>query len=189
MGRIRGLIAGVLGAALLAGGGALAQSSPEPGRLAWAELKNDRGESVGSALFREQDGRVRIVVQVEGLTPGQHGVHVHAAGRCEAPGFQSAGDHFNPGGRRHGLDSAEGPHAGDLPALEVGDNGRAEYVAVTDRLTLAPGATSIFDADGSAIVIHAGPDDQRTDPTGNSGARVLCGTIVAGPAGGLGPRP
>jgi Cu-Zn family superoxide dismutase len=156
--------------------------------MAWAELRGPGGESVGSAVLREEDGKVRIVVQASGLAPGRHGVHVHTAGRCEPPGFQTAGGHFNPLGKQHGLESSAGPHAGDLPDLEADASGRTEYVAVTDRVMLGAGPTSIFDADGSAIVIHASPDDQRTDPSGNSGERILCGVLVAGPTSGLLPR-
>ena len=157
--------------------------------MAWAELKNASGESVGSAVLQQEDGRVRIVVQASGLTPGRHGIHVHAVGRCEPPAFQSAGGHFNPLGKKHGLENPEGAHGGDLPELEANASGRTEYVAVTDRLTLGTGPTSIFDTDGSAIVIHEKPDDQRTDPSGNSGERVLCGQLVAGPTTGFLPRP
>jgi superoxide dismutase, Cu-Zn family len=192
MRRIRGMTGAVslLAAAVHVGGCATGQTSTsEPSRLAWAELKNARGESVGSAVLREQDGRIRIVVQAGGLSPGRHGIHIHAAGRCEAPAFQTAGDHFNPLGKKHGLESPDGPHAGDLPGLEADASGRTEYVAVTDRLTLGLGPTSLFDADGSAVVIHADPDDQRTDPSGNSGERVLCGPIVSAPSSGLPARP
>jgi superoxide dismutase, Cu-Zn family len=163
-------------------------SAIEPAREAWAELRNAQGQSVGSAVFREDDGRVRIVVQAGGLTPGRHGIHVHAVGRCDPPTFESAGDHFNPLGRKHGLENPEGAHGGDLPDLEADASGRTEYVTVMDRITLAPGPTSVFDADGSAVVIHAKADDQRTDPSGNSGERVLCGRLVSGPGIGS-PRP
>lgn len=157
-------------------------TAAERPREAWAELKNAEGQSVGSAVFREEGGRVRIVVQAQGLTPGRHGIHVHAVGRCEPPAFQSAGDHFNPLGKKHGLENPEGAHAGDLPELEADASGSTQYVAVTDRLTLAAGPTSVFDPDGSALVIHAKSDDQRTDPSGNSGDRLLCGQLVTGPA-------
>ena len=101
-----------------------------PAREAWAELKNTQGQSVGSAVFREEDGRVRIVVQAVGLTPGRHGIHIHAVARCEPPEFQSAGDHFNPLGKMHGLENPEGPHSGDLRDLEADANGRTEHVTV-----------------------------------------------------------
>jgi Cu-Zn family superoxide dismutase len=149
---------------------------------AFAELKNAQGESVGSAVFREDGGGVRIVVQTRGLTPGRHGIHIHSVGRCEGPTFESAGDHFNPTGKAHGLENPAGAHAGDLPDVEVDESGAARYVAVTDRVTLRAGPTSVLDADGSAIVIHAQPDDQRTDPSGNSGGRMLCGRVVPRPA-------
>jgi Cu-Zn family superoxide dismutase len=176
------LVAAVLGGACAGG----RPAATEPSRLAWAELKNARGESVGSAILRDEGDRVRVVVHVTGLLPGRHGIHVHAVGRCEPPAFQSAGGHFNPLRKKHGLENPEGAHAGDLPDLEADASGRAEYVASTDRLTLAPGPTSVFDADGSAVVVHARADDQRTDPAGDSGERILCGQLVEGPAGRLG---
>jgi Cu-Zn family superoxide dismutase len=164
-------------------------SASSPLREAWAELKDAQGQSMGSAVLREEDGKVRMVVQVSGLTPGRHGIHIHAVGRCEPPTFQSAGGHFNPLGKKHGLENPEGAHGGDLPDLEVDASGRIEYVVVTDRVALAPGPTSVFDADGSAVVIHARADDQRTDPSGNSGERLLCGQLVTGPGGASSIRP
>ena len=128
--------------------------------------------------LRQENGRVRITVEAEGLTPGQHGIHVHEVGRCERPDFESARDHMNPLGSSHGLQDPTGGHAGDLPNLEADASGRARYTAVTDRLTLLAGPTSVFDVDGSAIVIHAKADDQRSQPAGGSGDRVLCGEIV-----------
>ena len=179
----------LLVAIALTGGCATGQPASGPSRMAWAELKNARGESVGSAVLRQEDGRVRIVVQAGGLTPGRHGIHVHEVGHCEPPAFQSAGGHFNPLGKKHGLENPEGAHGGDLPDLEADASGRTEYVAVTDRLTLGAGPASIFDADGSAVVIHEKADDQRTDPSGNSGERMLCGQLVTGPTSGFLPRP
>lgn len=163
-------------------------SAGDPSRIAWAELRTQSGESVGSAVLREESGHVRIVVQAQGLAPGRHGIHIHAVARCEPPGFQSAGGHFNPLAKKHGLENPAGPHAGDLSDLVADASGRVEYVGVTDRVTLAPGPASVFDGDGSAVVVHALPDDQRTDPSGNSGERILCGTLVAGPVSGFLPR-
>ena len=151
---MRGVVVVVAGLILAAGLGAGCTgnrpSAGDSSRIAWAELRNQSGESVGSAVLREQGSRVRIVVQAQGLTPGRHGIHIHAAARCEPPGFQSAGDHFNPLTTKHGLENPAGPHAGDLPDLVADAGGRAEYVGVTDRVTLAPGPSSIFDGDGSA---------------------------------------
>jgi Cu-Zn family superoxide dismutase len=183
----RGWIAAA--AVVLLAGCAGGRTGGDSARMAWAELRNQSGDSVGSAVLREEGSQVRIVVHASGLPPGRHGVHLHAVGRCEPPGFQSAGGHFNPLGKKHGLESAMGPHAGDLPELEADASGRVQYVAVTDRVTLGTGPTSLLDADGSALVIHAAADDQRTDPSGNSGDRIVCGVLVAGPTSGFLPRP
>lgn len=153
-------------------------SSPES--RATAELKDKDGKTVGRALFRQRSDGVLVRMEVNGLTPGSHAVHVHAAGKCDAPSFTSAGGHFNPAGKKHGLKSPAGPHAGDLPNMLVAKDGSGRFEAKTDAITLKPGATSIFDNDGSALIIHAAADDYVTDPTGNAGDRVACGLIVAG---------
>ncbi|HEU0236477.1 MAG TPA: superoxide dismutase family protein [Candidatus Limnocylindrales bacterium] len=143
-----------------------------------ASLVGTDGQPIGWARFVEDaTGVVHVNVHVSGLTPGLHGIHLHAVGLCEPTTFGSAGGHHNPLGATHGLDSASGGHAGDLPNLTVNEAGVGRLVARTDRATLSAGATSVFDGNGSAIVIHAGPDDQVTDPTGNSGSRAACGVI------------
>ena len=149
------------------------------GERAAAPLRNAEGQVLGMAIFTQEPQRVRVSVTVKGLSPGEHGIHIHSVGKCEPPDFLSAGPHFNPTNRKHGLNNPEGPHAGDLPNLVVGEDGSAVYEHVTDHVTLTPGELSLFDEDGSALVIHAGPDDQMTDPAGNSGARVLCGVITS----------
>ena len=144
-----------------------------------AVLKNSSGDTIGLARFTEDAvGIVHVNVHVNGLSPGEHGIHVHAIGVC-TPTFAAAGGHHNPLGHEHGLDNPDGPHAGDLPALTVNTEGVGHLDTTTDRMTVSASATTVFDADGSALIIHANPDDQVTDPTGNSGARIACGVIEA----------
>ena len=156
-----------------------ASSGGDASRRASAALADTAGRSVGTVHLAEQSaGRVTLTGTLLGLPPGSHGIHLHAVGQCDgAAAFAGAGAHFNPGGRKHGLDSPEGPHAGDLPAVVVAADGRATVNATTDRVTLGAGAASLLDADGSALVLHAADDDQRTDPSGNSGARIACGVV------------
>ncbi len=164
--------------AVLAGG--CAGMMPAGARSATARLADAKGQPVGTAVLNQVSGGVRIVVEVKGLPPGEKGVHLHAVGRCEPPAFTSAGGHFNPRGRQHGLQNPQGPHAGDLPNIVIGPDGAGRLEALNDRVTLGEGDASLFDADGTALVIHAAPDDHRTDPTGNSGARLACGVVVKG---------
>ncbi len=152
--------------------------STEQASQATAELKDKDGKAVGMATFRESGRGVTVNLDVKGLTPGLHAVHVHAVGKCEAPAFTSAGGHFNPAQKKHGHKSPEGAHAGDLPNMLVAKDGTGRFEAFTDGMTLKPGATSVFDKDGSALVIHAGVDDYVTDPTGNAGDRAACGIIT-----------
>jgi Cu-Zn family superoxide dismutase len=151
--------------------------SPTPNPTAFAELISSQNEVIGLATFTEDAEGVHIRIAVANLTPGEHGMHIHEVGICEPPDFTSAGDHLNPLNREHGLENPQGPHAGDLPNFVVGEDGTARTIVVTDRVTLRGGPTSLFDSDGSALVIHAGPDDQMTNPAGNSGDRVACGVI------------
>jgi Cu-Zn family superoxide dismutase len=164
----------LLAAALL--GPAIALASP----TAVATLKDAAGKPVGTATFSTATGGVQVKVQVAGLPPGPHGFHVHAAGLCEAPGFTTAGGHFNPTGKQHGLDNPKGHHGGDLPNLVVGPDGKGEGTATLSGLTLGEGESSLFHPGGTAVVIHAGPDDGKTDPAGNSGARIACGVVMRG---------
>ena len=146
-----------------------------------ANLTNASGATVGSAELRQGgDGRVTVDVSVSSLAPGAHGIHFHAVGLCEGgTAFSTAGAHYNPLNREHGLSRPAGPHAGDAPNLTAGADGRATLSFTTDRVTLTPGATSLFDGDGSALVVHAAADDQVSQPSGNSGARVACGVVRA----------
>jgi superoxide dismutase, Cu-Zn family len=143
-----------------------------------AIMKDAKGATVGLATFTEEvGGLVLINVNVRGLTPGLHGIHIHNAGNCTGPSFTFAGEHYNPLGKEHGFNNPKGPHAGDLPNLEVDADGTGHMNVTTDRVTLSPGTTTLFKANGTSMVIHSGPDDQMTNPAGNSGARIVCGVI------------
>ncbi len=169
------VIAGLLITAIVATA-ALAQDNGA--RHASAALLDPAGNVVGEVKFTEDAaGKLHVNVKVEGISPGLHGIHLHAVGSC-SPTFAAAGGHHNPLARQHGLDNPSGAHSGDLPNLTVNGAGRGHLDAVSDRATLSPGPVTLFDADGSSVIIHAAEDDQVTDPTGNSGARIACGVIT-----------
>lgn len=154
------------------------ESAKLPG--ATAQLTNAAGQVVANATFRQLSDGVVIDVVAANLTPGSHGIHIHTVGTCEPSGataFASAGGHFNPAARQHGLHNANGPHAGDLPNIDIDAQGKGTLHFVNNRVTLTAGPQSLLDTDGSALVIHAGVDDQTSDPAGNSGARIACGVI------------
>ena len=145
-----------------------------------ATLHNAKGEEVGSATVNAYDTDIpSITLDVHGLSPGEHAFHIHTVGKCDPPDFQSAGPHFNPYGKKHGLKNLEGAHAGDLPNLTVGADGTAHVTDVEILgATLAEGGeNSLFHEGGTSVVIHASPDDEVTDPAGNAGARIACGVI------------
>jgi len=164
-----------LGAALFLLSYAAGAAEANRGR---ADIKNTQGKSIGTASLRETSEGMLIAVNVKGLPEGLHAVHIHSVGKCEGPAFASAGGHFNPLGKKHGLKNPDGPHAGDLPNLYVNKDGVGRYEALMETMTLGSGETSVFDSDGSAIVIHATADDNVTDPAGNSGGRIACGVIT-----------
>ncbi|HWU95593.1 MAG TPA: superoxide dismutase family protein [Sphingomonas sp.] len=144
---------------------------------AQADIKNAAGETIGTAIAEEVDGAIRVMVEAGKLPPGPHGTHIHAVGKCEGPSFASAGGHWNPTTHQHGKENPAGPHAGDMPNLDIGEGGTGR-----DRTIFTlPGGTyqQLLDEDGAAIVIHADPDDYKTDPSGNSGGRIACGVFQA----------
>ena len=143
---------------------------------ATATLTKADGSAAGSAVATVTPEGLAVTVSVTGITPGEHGVHVHMTGKCDAPGFTTAGGHWNPESTQHGLENPQGAHAGDMPNLNVADDGSG-----TLSFTLRSGTMAqLLDADGSAFVVHAGKDDQKTDPSGDSGDRVACGVFAAG---------
>lgn len=168
------MVVGLLAAFSLAGV-AFAQGAT----TASADLTGPQGNPVGTAEFVEGPSGVSINVNITGgVEPGEHGIHIHETGAV-TPSFEAAGDHFNPTDNNHGFESPNGSHAGDLENIVVGPDGTASYSAFNDRVTLSGGTNSLLDADGSALVVHAMPDDYVTDPSGNSGDRVAAGVIEA----------
>src|SRR5581483_3390307 len=144
---------------------------------AFAVVKDASGKEVGRATFSATPNGTLIDLSLTGISPGVHAVHIHAAGKCEPPDFKSAGPHFNPDQTKHGMMSPEGPHAGDLPNVHVPADGKVEVEFLNPIVTIGQEA-ALLDAAGSALVIHAGPDDYKTDPAGNSGDRIACGVIT-----------
>lgn len=152
-----------------------AEVAPSSPGGAVAVLKTAAGAEVGRAIASETAGGIRIAIDGVGMPPGIHGVHVHTTGRCDGPDFTTAGGHWNPTSMQHGTQNPAGPHGGDLPNLEVGSDGRGSLAMNLPSGTMA----GLLDADGAAFVVHAGPDDLKTDPAGNSGGRIACGVFAA----------
>jgi Cu-Zn family superoxide dismutase len=142
-----------------------------------AGLYNPQGEKVGETILVGTPHGVLITTELWNLPSGAHAFHIHTVGKCEPP-FKSAAGHFNPFGKKHGIMNPEGKHAGDLPNVHIGADGNLKLEVLANEVTLGKGVNSLFDADGSAIVIHAGPDDYKSDPAGNAGPRIACGVIV-----------
>ena len=144
---------------------------------ATTDLRDASGRSMGSATATQEEGGIRLRVEGLNVPSGSHGVHVHMTGSCTAPDFTSAGGHWNPTGAQHGKDNPAGMHRGDLPNLLIGTDGRGSMEYVIPGASLAGGQMPMLDDDGAALVIHAAPDDYRTDPSGNSGGRIACGVF------------
>ncbi|WP_026576076.1 superoxide dismutase family protein [Bacillus sp. UNC438CL73TsuS30] len=142
------------------------------------QMFNPVGDSLGKITLSEQASGVKMEVNLTGLTPGVHAIHIHDTGKCEAPDFKSAGGHFNPENKKHGLLNPNGAHAGDMPNLIVGDDGSVKAELMAPNVSLKDGKKSLFTKKGTSIVVHAGKDDGMTQPAGDSGKRVACGEIT-----------
>lgn len=142
-----------------------------------AEVRNADGRSLGTVVVVARDGGVMLSGSLAGLPPGEHGFHVHQTGSCEPPAFSSAGGHLAPAGNAHGFDAEGGPHAGDLRNLTAGPDSTAVVDQTNERLTLRGGDAALLDADGSALIVHAGADDYVSQPSGDSGDPIACGVI------------
>lgn len=161
----------VLGAALALGSPALAADTAN------AVLKDASGKEVGKATLTNTPNGVLIGIELSAAPDGVHAFHIHAVGKCEPPDFKSAGPHFNPETTKHGLMNPDGPHAGDMPNFHVPAGGKLSLEVLNPAVSLS-GESALLDEDGASLVLHAGPDDYKTDPAGNAGDRIACGVVT-----------
>ena len=157
--------------------GAPATPQSNVNATARADMRDTQGRALGTVTLTQTPHGVLVQGDLSNLPPGTRAIHFHEVGRCDSP-FTSAGGHYNPTQRVHGFKSAGGYHAGDLPNIGIGANGTGRVDHLSREVTLGTAPGTLFDVDGTSLVIHAGPDDYATDPAGGSGARIACGVIA-----------
>lgn len=175
-------LSGVVLLSLMAAGCSQEGESPGEvsGNVARAALVGADQTQHGEVIVAQGDNGLLVNITAKGMSPGAHGVHIHETGKCEGPDFKSAGGHWNPASKEHGFDNPNGAHAGDFFNLDIGADGTGALEAMVRGGTLSDGANALLDADGAAFVVHAGPDDLKTDPSGESGGRIACGVFAGG---------
>ena len=154
-----------------------ANSPSVSARTVSADVRDPSGITMARATASEVGDSLRVRVEAMGMRQGAYGAHVHMTGRCDPPGFTTAGAHWNPTGQQHGKNNPQGMHKGDLPNLAVGTDGRGSFEVSIPGASISGGPNPMMDGDGAALVIHASADDYRTDPSGNSGSRIVCGVF------------
>jgi Cu-Zn family superoxide dismutase len=172
---MRALTSGLLAASVLGLAGGVAAQTPTT-ELARASLTGPDGNDLGIVEFTQTPNGVWVRAALNGLPQGTHGFHIHETGECEPP-FESAGGHYNPHGSEHGFLTEGGPHAGDLPNLNVPESGKVTFEAFSSALSISGGEAELFDDDGSAVIVHAGADDYSSQPSGEAGDRIACGVL------------